>query len=339
MKVCLYLESSGLLSRSGLHSAYRNHCRALTLAQLDYTTDPNGPHDLLHLHWFGPRSVRLLARAKRKGIPVVISTHSIGKYDFTGGFTGTSLLAPAYQQLLHGIYRRADALFAPSRFAQRVLAEQGLGPVYVVSNGVDLARWQGCDQRRRTWRDRLRLTGFTAYCAGNVLPRKGVLEFIEVARRLPRHEFLWFGQRWGPLAFYPRMERAIRRAPANVRFVGFVDKPEAAYDACDLFFFPTAGESQGLACLEAAALGKPLVLQDVPAFSDLESGQDCLKASTVDEHCAHIAAVSADAELRDRLAQASRKLAREHDLARVGRRLAELYALVMAGKEEACARW
>ncbi len=336
MRICLYLEAAHLLARSGIYRAYTNHLRALAGTGIEVTPHPRGDYDLLHLHWFGPKSLRYMRRAKRRGIPVVIHAHSIGRYDFAGGFTGTRLLAPLYERILDRIYARADAIFAPSEFAAAMLARRGLGPVYVVSNGADLSRFRPDEERRKRWREMLGLTGFTVYSAGNVLPRKGVLDFIAVAERLPGLRFIWFGQRWGPLALYPRMEWRIRRAPGNVRFAGFVDDPAGAYDACDLFFFPTHGENQPLALLEAAALGKPLVVRDVPAFSHLEPGVHCLKGNSVEEFCRAIRAVAEDPALRGRLSRNAMAFAAEHDLRRVGARLAALYRRVLAGRRGGC---
>jgi len=332
MKVCVYLEAAELFSRSGFYAAFKNHLRALEAVGADYTTDPGGRYDLLHLHWFGPRSLRFLRRAKRKGIPVVIHAHSIGRYDFAGGFTGTRLLAPIYEKLVDRIYSQADALFAPSEFAAGTLKARGLGPVYVVSNGADLSRFRPDEKRRARWRKKLGLEGFVVYCSGNVLPRKGVLEFIEVAAHLPKLSFVWFGKHWGPLAFYPRMEWKIRRAPGNVRFAGFVDEPEGAYDACDLFFFPTHGETQSLVLLESASLGKPMVLRDIPAFSSLEHGVHCLKGNSVEEFVQAIEAVISDTELRERLSAGARGFAQDHGLPAVGKRLLYLYRKILEGK-------
>ncbi len=207
-----------------------------------------------------------------------------------------------------------------------------MGPVYVVSNGADLLRFRSDAERRAAWREKLGLRGFTVYCAGNVLPRKGVLDFISVAELLPELQFIWFGQKWGPLALYPRMEWRIRKAPDNVRFPGFVADPAGAYDACDLFFFPTFGETQSLVLLEAAALGKPLVVRDIPAFSSLKHGIHCLKGNSVEEFAEAIRAVAGDRALRERLAEGALQFAREHDLSAVGKRLTSLYERILRGE-------
>ncbi|HID09423.1 TPA: glycosyltransferase, partial [Candidatus Micrarchaeota archaeon] len=333
MKVCIYLETANLLRKSGIYRAYANHVEALKRVRVDFTTDPRDRYDILHIHWPGPRSFRYLKRAKKKGIPVVVHAHSIGKYDLVGSFTAADLIAPVYEWLLNRFYARADAIFVPSDFAAGMLRKRGLGAVYVVSNGVDLSRFRPDPKRREEWRRRLALKGFAIYCSGNVIPRKGVMDFIAVAERLPRYEFVWFGQRWGPLAFHPRMEWKIRRAPRNVRFAGFVDDSAGAYDACDLFFFPTHGETQSLVVLEAAALGKPMVLRDIPSFSYLKSGVHCLKGSTPEEFADLIRKLATDGMLREKLMMNAYKFAEEHDLPAVGRKLLALYGKVIAGGE------
>ena len=329
MKVCLYLELEKLLSRSGIYSAFRNHLQALKTAGVEVTTDPQDRYDLLHLHWLGPKSLWYLRRARKKGIPVVLHAHSIGSYDFAGGFTGTSLVAPLYERYLDRAYRLADALFVPPEFAKQMLSKRGLGAVFVVSNGIDLSRFRFSEEKRRTWRERLGLKRFTVYCSGNILLRKGVIDFIEVARALPELAFVWFGQYWGPLGFHPRMYKALKRRPKNLLFPGFVREPEGAYAACDLFFFPTYGENQPLVVLEAAALGRPLVLRDVPAFSELVHGVQCLKGATVEEFIAHIQRMAEEPARRLALSREAYRWAMGHSLPEVGRRLASLYRAVL----------
>ncbi|MBC7098595.1 glycosyltransferase family 4 protein [Candidatus Bipolaricaulota bacterium] len=341
MRVCLYLEAPELLSRSGIYSAFRNHLEALRIAGVEVTTDPKDRYDLLHLHWFGPKSLRYLRRAKRRGIPVVLHAHSIGRYDFAGGFTGTSLVAPLYERFLDRVYRKADALFVPSGFAKQMLSERGLGPAFVVSNGIDLSRFRFSEEKRKTWRKRLGLGRFTVYCSGNILPRKGVVDFIEVARALPELAFVWFGQHWGPWGFNPRMNRALKRRPQNLLFPGFVREPEGAYAACDLFFFPTYGETQSLVVLEAAALGRPLVLRDVPAFSELVHGVQCLKGAGVEEFIEHIKRVAEEPACRLALSREAYRWAMGHGLPEVGRRLLSLYRTILEGGAavETAAEW
>jgi len=336
MRVCLYLEFSGLplVAKSGFWTAFQNQKRALEAAGVEVVTDPAGDYDILHLHSYGPRSLYYLLRAKSAGKRVVVHAHSIGSYDLRDSFTLTNLIAPWYERFLHHFYRYGDYIFTPSARAEELLRSGGLkGPIAVVSNGVDEERLRFSPQKRRRMRGELALSRFTIVSAGNVIPRKGVLEFIEVARMLPQYDFVWYGQRWRWLAFHPEMERRIRRRPPNLQLPGFVHDIQAALSAGDLFFFPSWGENQPLALLEAAACGLPLVVRDLPEYRGwLEEGVNCLKGRTVEEFVALIERVAGDAELRERLSRGARRVAEEHSLGRVAQRLIELYSAMLNGR-------
>lgn len=51
----------------------------------------------------------------------------------------------------------------------------------------------------------------------------------------------------------------------SVKFFGFVDNVFSYYDACDVFVLPSYSESEtfGIPCIEASAMGKPVVATDI----------------------------------------------------------------------------
>ncbi|HIC96302.1 TPA: glycosyltransferase [Candidatus Bipolaricaulota bacterium] len=337
MRVCLYLEFSGLplVQKSGFLTAFQSQKRALEEAGVAVVTDPDGDYDILHLHSYGPRSFYYLKRAKRRGRKVVIHAHSIGSYDLRNSFTLTNLIAPLYERLLHYFYSQSDAIFTPSPRARELLHAGGLeNRIEVVQNGVDLERLCFSQEKRERYRRELGLERFTIASAGSVIPRKGVMDFIAVARLLPEYDFVWYGQRWNRLlAFHPEMERMIRRRPPNLRFPGFVSDIQGALSAADLFFFPSWGENQPVALLEAAACGLPLVVRDLPEYRGwLKEGENCLKGRKLEEFARIIQMVAEEEDLRERLSSGARRLAREHSLERVGARLIELYSALLQGR-------
>mgnify|MGYP005838150751 CR=1 FL=1 len=336
MKVCLYLEFSRLplVAKSGFHTAFQNQKRALELAGVEVMTDPHDDYEILHLQGYGPRSFYHLKRAKRAGKRVVVHAHSIGGYDLRGSFTLTDLIAPLYERLLHYFYSQGDAIFTPSARARELLQASGLeNKIEVVGNCIDGNKVSFSAAKRQEFRARLALSRFTIICAGNIIPRKGVLDFIEVARALPQYDFVWYGQRWNRLlAFHPKLERMIRAKPANLKFPGFVEDIPGALSAGDLFFFPSWGENQPVALLEAAAIGLPLVVRDLPEYLGwLEEGVSCLKGRTNEEFAALIKAAAEDEQLRARLAAGARRLAEQHSLEQIGKRLLELYSRMLEG--------
>ena len=335
MRVCLYLEGEKFLRRSGFCPAFRHHLQALRLARVEVTTDPTSNYDILHLHWFGPRSLYYLHRAKRRGIKVIAHAHSVGSYDLRDSFTFANQAAPFYEHYLRSFYSQADYIFTPSARAQGLLQRKGLERVAVVSNGIDRKRFRFSEEKREKFRQRFGLGRFTVFSAGNVIPRKGVADFIDVAAELPQFDFIWYGHRWSKLAsFYPKMQRKLAQRPANLQLPGFVYDTQGAFSAADLLLFPSLGENQPLVILEAASLGRPLILRDLPEYRGwLNEGVNCLLGQNVEEFVALVKKVAEDEKLQSRLARGAETLAEEPRLQRVGQRLKSLYQAVLEGRK------
>jgi 1,2-diacylglycerol-3-alpha-glucose alpha-1,2-glucosyltransferase len=335
MRVCLYLESIEILTPSGFPRAFRQQLEALRLSGVEVTTDPYGRYDLLHVHWNAPKSLYHLRRAKRRGVKVVAHAHSVGAFDMLDSFTFSNRVAPLYDRYLRWFYSQADCVFTPSERAAEILREKGLERVAVVSNGIDRERFRFSQAGRDEFREKLSLDRFTAYSAGNVIPRKGVCDFIDVAAALPEIDFVWYGYRWGRLlSYYPAMHKKIAHRPPNVRFPGFVRDTQGAFSACDALFFPSFGETQSLVVLEAASLGRPLVLRDLPEYrSWLLEGTNCLLGRSVEEFVDLVRRVSREEPLRTALSRQAEALAEEHRLERIGERLRTLYEAVLEGRD------
>ncbi len=339
MRVCLYLEGEEQsLARRGIRTAFRtvflHHRQALNLAGVAVTTDPHESYDILHLHTFGLRSLYHLRRAKRRGIKIVTHAHSVGSYDIRNSITLANQLGPVYERYLRFFYSQADYVFTPSKRAQELLQDGGLRQVAVVSNGIDRKQFTFSPRQREECRKEFNLTRFTIYCAGYVVPRKGVVDFINVAKRLPKFDFIWYGYKWPKLLIMsPRMHQKIKQQPPNVQFPGFIRNTQGAFSAADVLLFPTQGENQPLVILEAASLGRPLIVRDLPVFSGwLEHGVNCLKGNSVEEFVELVKRVAEDERLRAKLAQGAKDIAEEHQLERVGERLKGLYENVLGSE-------
>ncbi len=190
--------------------------------------------------------------------------------------------------------------FAPSAARRRAFrARYGLGegeravlllvkygvrpPVYVLSNGVDTDYFAPSAARRRAFRARYGLgEGERAVLSvGHYIARKGLPEFVEMARSMPETRFFWFG--YTPLKLVPeQIRQAVRSAPENVVFPGYVDREQLreAYCGCDVFAFLSHEETEGIVVLEALACGIPVVLREIPVYEGwLTDGLQVYKAA------------------------------------------------------------
>jgi len=328
VKVCVYLESGYSSTWSGgIRRAHDNQIRALKAAGVQVTSDPSESFDILHLHSVGPVSLYLAERYSGRR-PLVIHSHTTAE-DFANSFRMSDHIAPYLGRYLRFFYSKADMLIAPSPYARQVLQRYELDrPIEVVSNGVDLRRFAPNKRKRLIGRARYGLEGIVPFSVGQVFLRKGVDVFCEVGRLLPEFTLAWFGRVHKAVKL--ETLRVIESAPDNVRFTGYVEDVVEAYAAGDLFFFPSSVENEGLAVLEAAACGKPLVLRDAECFADrFQHGVNCLKGTTPQELAALIRQVATDPPLAARLSEGALDLARRHSLDLVGRRLKEIYGRLM----------
>jgi 1,2-diacylglycerol-3-alpha-glucose alpha-1,2-glucosyltransferase len=332
MKVCLYLEGNEILKRSGIGVALSRQKTALEKAGVEYTTDPNGDYDIIHINTIFPRSLMYAQAAKKKGRKVIMHAHTLEE-DTRNSFTLSNTIAPLFKRYLSFFYKQADHIICPTPHVKKLLiSEYGITkPITPVSNGVDLEKFKFSESGRKKYRERYKLDGIVPFSVGHVFMRKGVKTFIEVARDFPDNRFMWFGNVFkGGIAKNPEVEEAIRTKTPNVTFTGYIDDIFAAYSAGDIFFFPSLAETQGIVILEAWAMERPVLIRDLPVFSDwTHDGKDCLKAKDNDDFKKKLRMLMDDEGLRKRLVREGKKTVQQHSMDKIGQQLKKVYEEVL----------
>lgn len=132
---------------------------------------------------------------------------------------------------------------------------------------------------------------FVVFGTGQVQLRKGVLDFIEVAKKLPDVQFLWAGGfSFGKItAGYKQLKAIVENPPPNIKFLGIVsrEKMNYLYNVADLFFLPSYHELFPMSILEALACHRPVLLRDLPEYRKILEGY-YLKGSQVDDFVGEI---------------------------------------------------
>jgi glycosyltransferase involved in cell wall biosynthesis len=127
------------------------------------------------------------------------------------------------------------------------------------------------------------------------------------------------------------MHKALERRPPNVKLPGFVEDTPAAFSAGDLLFLPSFRENQPMVLLEAASLGRPLVVRDIPEYRGwLIDRVNARLGATVEEFVEIIAEIAQSPHEWQRLSQAACELAQASSLPVVGQQLKELYQQLLA---------
>ena len=334
MKVLLYCEAESAISQSGIGRAVEHQQRALREVSIEFTTDVKATdYDLLHINTYGLRSKQVIRQARREGKPVIYHAHSTEE-DFRNSFVGSNQLAPLVRKHLIDLYSRADHLITPTPYAKELLENYGLTvPITAISNGIDLSRFAPDAGKEANFRRYFKLqpTDKVIISVGLYFERKGIVEFIEVARNFPEYTFIWFGKT--PLYSIPRKIRQLvtTHHPANVIFPGYIkgDIIEGAYSAADLFFFPSYEETEGIVVLEALASKQTVLIRDIPVYEEwLQEGKECYKGNEISEFCEKLEKIITG--VLPPTEELAYKVAQERSLCEVGKQLSQVYKTVLA---------
>ena len=330
MKICLYLEFYHFLNGrlyknigTGLLSSYKNQRKSLQLLGLEFTEKWDNACDILQINTPWLKSIYLIKKARRRGKKVIIWSH-VTVEDFKQVFRFNKFILPLLKKYLTYAYGLADVVFCPSQYTKSLLLAYGLPEekLIVRSNGVDRSLYYLDNAKRAAARKQYHLQGIVVGNVGLVIPRKGVELFIKLARRFPQRQFIWFGKIYGKM-----MAKSLpKKLPANVRFTGYVDDINAAFNALDIFLFPSYEENQGMVILEAASVGLPMLIRQIPTYQGwLFHDQNCLLAKDDDELEKELGWLFQDADLRKRLSAGAELLAQKEDLVVQNKKLLAVY--------------
>jgi 1,2-diacylglycerol-3-alpha-glucose alpha-1,2-glucosyltransferase len=325
MKVCLYGELTRMLRGSGIGSAIEHQKKALELNGVEVTTDHHEKFDVIDINTIGPRSAYVAQRVRWKGVPIVIHTHTTAE-DLKDSFMFTTRLFPKVRQYLRYFYDQADLLISPTEYTKGVIRSYGVThEIKVVSNGVDTEKFRFDEEARTKYRTKYDLNGIVPFTVGHVFKRKGVMEFLDIARDFPQTKFMWYGRLYKEITARD-IKDAVKKAPPNVTFAGYVKDILAAYCSGDIFFFPSWCENQGISILEAAVCRRPILVRNLPTYDGwLEDGVNCLKATDNNGFIEQLRRMIEDMKLREKLSENAYAMSQEHNLKKIGAQLKATY--------------
>ena len=333
MKVLLYFENESMIQTSGIGRAMKHQETALTSVGIPWTIDPNcEDYDILHVNTVGPNSANKVREAHQNGKKVIYHAHSTEE-DFRNSFVLSNQIAPVYKKILVSAYSSADYIITPTIYSKKLLENYGITvPISAISNGIDLGHYQPDNEKVKAYRNYLSVRPDEKIVMGVGLffERKGLLDFIEVAKRLPQYRFVWFGNT--ALVLIPQQMRDIVSGdhPSNVYFPGYVKGPiiEGAYQGSDAFFFPSYEETEGIVVLEALASKQQVIVRDIGAYEGwLEDKENCYFGHDNDEFTKLVKGV-VEKELPD-VSGGAYKVAESRSLDKIGIQLKAVYEKVL----------
>lgn len=335
MRILLYFEGESLISTSGIGRAFEHQKAALEAAGVDYTTDPwDENYDILHINTYYMNSESIIRNARRLGKKVIYHAHSTEE-DFRNSFVLSNVLAPMFKEIIVNLYSKADCLITPTPYSRKLLQGYGIElPIYPVSNGIELSHFLPDSEKVKAYRKYFSLQEEDRVVLSVGLPfeRKGILDFVEVARQLPQYKFIWFGE-INPALVPHEINEILENHPYNCIFPGYVKGPiiQGAYQDADCFFFPSYEETEGIVVLEALASHQNVLVRDIGAFDPwLRNGIDCYKGKDNEEFVRLVQGIVEHQLPSTR--EAGYQVASERSIDRIGQRLRHVYECTLSGQ-------
>lgn len=327
MRVFIYRGALRLVEKSGVGQAIFHQENMLRSMGISAERHFGFGTEIVHINTVFPDSllIALLAKACRK--KVIYYGHSTME-DFRNSFKGSDFWAPLFQKWIRLCYGRGDLVITPTEYSKALLESYKIQrPIVALSNGVDTDFFLKEESSRKAFREKYRLEPEekAVLCVGHYIERKGILEFIRLAEQMPDVRFFWFG--YTNRNMIPEeINRAIRTAPDNLTFPGYVSREELreAYCGCDLFAFMSFEETEGIVVLEALSCEIPVLLRNIPVYDGwLTDGKNVYKAETEADFLA-LSRKILEKEMPD-LTEEGRKTAEERSIHRIGEKLLERY--------------
>jgi glycosyltransferase involved in cell wall biosynthesis len=264
--------------------------------------------------------------AQRHNLPVLGSVHT--RFETYPRYYNMAFLEPVLEAILRRLYRKCDAIVAPSDSMAQVLREQRMSyDVGIWSRGVDKHIFNP-QVRDMDWRRSLGLADDVPVIGflGRLVMEKGLDVFSDSIDRLVRrqvpHQVLVVGE--GPARgwFESRLPGAV--------FAGFQGGADLgrAVASMDVFFNPSITETFGNVTLEAMACGLPVVAARATGSESLVehgvTGQLVRPGATV-EFADALQTYCGDAALRQAHGEAGIRRSEKYSWDRINRGLAQTY--------------
>lgn len=230
--------------------------------------------DIQHIHTVDPTNY--MKMKKTKGVNVCYVHFLPDTLD--GSIKLPSVLFRFFKTYVVRVYKRADYLIVVNPIFIDTLVAYGMKrekivyiPNYVSKDDFFCKKNEEIMELKKAYE--VDKEAFVVLGVGQVQTRKGVLDFIEVAKKLPDVTFVWCGGfSFGRITDgYADLKKAVSNPPENVKFLGIIPREHMndIYNIANILFMPSYNKLFPMAILEAVNLYKPLLLRDLELYEDI----------------------------------------------------------------------
>ena len=275
----------------------------------DVTVNKSGSEfDIIHVHTINPQYLM-----KMNGKHVNVCYVHMLPDTLDGSIKLPKVLFKLFKRYVIKFYRKADEIVVVNPIFINPLVDLGIKKDHItyIPNYVSKDQFHVISEEKRMQvRDLYGVPRerFVVLGVGQVQTRKGVLDFVETARRNPEMFFVWAGGvSFGKITDgYKELKEIVDNPPANVKFTGIVkrDKMNDIFNMSDVLFMPSFNELFPMAILEAVNAHKPVLLRDLDLYVDILF-EKYEKGHGVDDFSRVLQALKSDQKLYEKASENS----------------------------------
>lgn len=333
-----YVENIGKLKIYRVGSFSLNRVRKLRFAykfwQIGSLVGKISP-DIVHIESVMAIGFFSTLASKKRKIPIIATNHLMAE-NLVSAFHFPAFIEKILGKFMMGwafwLYQKANLLLAPSNLAKQMTIKSGWrGKIEVLSNGVDLEKFEGELESHHEARKKFHLTDEkTVLYVGRLDKEKKVDLLLEACLKLKDTKFQLV------LVGEGVEEQALKKQVENlgvgdkVKFLGYVEHEHLMhlFRIADIFVMPSDIELQSISTLEAMANGLPVVACNAGALPELvkdEKNGFLFENNNVEELAKKLEILIGDSKLCEKFGALNRELAYEHSIPNIAKKAVSIY--------------
>jgi len=231
-------------------------------------------YDIIHAHTVEPRNYLKLKFSKN---PTVAYVHFLPD-TLDGSIKLPKFAFGIFKKYVIKFYKNADYLVVVNPIFKNDMVKAGIDKdkITYIPNFVSKEMFYKKEKKEiENIRKKYNIDKkkFVVLGAGQIQNRKGVLDFVEVAKKLPDIEFIWAGgfSFGGITDGHHDLKKVMENPPKNVKFLGIIPRDEMndLFNASDLLFVPSYNELFPMTILEAISTDTPILLRNLELYEDI----------------------------------------------------------------------
>lgn len=294
-------------------------------------------YDIIHAHTIEPRNYFKLKFSKN---PTVAYVHFLPD-TLDGSIKLPKLIFKIFKKYVISFYKSADYLVVVNPIFKKDMEKAGLdvNKITYIPNFVSKEKFFPKKEEEKIEirkKYNIKQDCFMVLGAGQVQNRKGVLDFVEVAKMLPDITFVWAGGfSFGTITDgHHELKKVMENPPKNVKFLGIIPREDMndLFNASDLLFVPSYNELFPMTILEAVSTETPILLRDLELYEDILF-KKYLKASNNDEFASLIQKLKKDKKLYQEQVKNAKYLSEFYSKEHIYKMWKEFYTTILKNKK------